>query len=118
MLYDHIRSMITRVASFYLHHARNDEIAAFTSDSPPTGSSAWQAWHRAWKGNFEALEKRVSDKLKEEEVKLHIEKAPKSFSNSLSALDKRLTKIKWQTPTAQVYSNAESSNFISYFGSK
>ena len=27
---------------------------------------------------------------------------PKSFSNSLSALDKRLTKIKWQTPTGRL----------------
>ena len=114
----HIRSMVTRVASFYLHHANDEEINSFISEPPPVGSSAWQQWHRTWKTQFENLERRVGSILKDEEERLQVEKAPKTFSNSLSALDKRLTRIKWQSPSAQVYSEADSSNFMSYFGRK
>ena len=71
-----------------------------------------------WKTQFENLERRVGSILKDEEERLQVEKAPKTFSNSLSALDKRLTRIKWQSPSAQVYSEADSSNFMSYFGRK
>ena len=114
----HIKSMVTRVVTFYLNLASEDELQSFTSEPPPTGSISWQAWHRTWKANFEILEQRVSRKLKDEEERLQVEKAPKSFSNSLSALDKRLTRIKWQAPSTQVYSDADSSHFLGYFGRK
>ena len=111
----HIRSIITRVASFYLSLANAEEVGMLESECPAPGTPEWQSWHRKRRECFKELETRVENKIKSEEIILGVTKVPKEFSNSVSALDKRLGNIKWQPQVQQVYNEHDSMKFKDYF---
>ena len=111
----HIRSIVTRIATFDLSLALPEEVEILESECPAPGTSEWQSWHRKRRECYVELEKRVEAKIKSEEANLGVTKVPKEFSNSVSALDKRLGNIKWQIQGPQLYNDNDALKFRNYF---